>query len=134
MDIVSLIQSNPKLGIIGISFLVTLFITIVSHFLTNKELLRGIKDKQKSIREEMKLHKDNPQKMMELNKRMMEDFPHQMKESMKVSLVTIVPLLLLFKWLKATFALTSIASSWVWWYILSSLVFSIILRKIFKLD
>ena len=96
--------------------------------------MREIKDKQKRLREEMKLHKDNPEKMMDINKQMMEDFPTQMKQSMKVSLFTIIPLLFLFNWLKIIFAQTAIASNWVWWYIIASLVFSIFLRKLFKLD
>ncbi len=134
MTISSLIIASPKASILIFSLIVTLFITIITHFLTDKELMRGIKEKQKKLREEMKIHRDNPEKMMEINKKMMEDLPHQMKQSLKVSLVTIIPLLFLFNWLKVTFAATSIASSWIWWYILSSLAFSIVLRKVFKLD
>ncbi len=134
VDINSIILAYPKPSILFISFLVTIFITILSHYLTDKKLMREIKDKQKRLREEMKLHKDNPEKMMDINKQMMEDFPTQMKQSMKVSLFTIIPLLFLFNWLKIIFAQTAIASNWVWWYIIASLVFSIFLRKLFKLD
>ena len=134
MTISTLIQANPKTAIIILSFIATLFVTIISHFVTDKELMRGIKEKQKKLREEMKLHKDNPQKMMEINKQMMEDFPHQMKQSLKISAVTLIPMLLLFSWLRKIFVVTSIATNWIWWYILSSLVFSIALRKLFKLD
>jgi uncharacterized membrane protein (DUF106 family) len=128
------IIASPKVAILVFSFFVTLLITIVSHFMTDKELMRGIKEKQKNIREEMKKHRDNPEKMMELNKQMMEDLPNQMKQSLKISLVTMVPLLVLFSWLKTNFTATSIAGNWLWWYIISSLVFSIVLRKLFKLD
>ena len=81
----------------------------------------------------MKQNKDNPQRMMEINKQMMEDFPTQMKQSFKTSLVTLVPLLLLFNWLRGVYATTTL-TGWIWWYVGSSLVFSIILRKVFKLD
>jgi uncharacterized membrane protein (DUF106 family) len=134
MDINSYIIANPQISIIAFSLIVTVFITIITHFLTDKELMKRIKEKQKGLREQMKIHRDNPKKMMEINKQMMEDLPHQMKQSLKVSLVTLVPLLILFGWLKTTFAVTSIASSWIWWYIISSLIFSLALRKIFKLD
>jgi len=134
MDINAFILSNPKTAIIILSFAVTLLITIVSHFMTDKELMRSIKAKQKSLREEMKKFKDDPAKMMEINKKMMEDMPHQLKQSMKISLVTILPLLFVFKWLRNSFALTAIASSWIWWYIGASIVFSMVLRKMFKLD
>jgi len=134
MDITQLILSYPQISIVAISFIVTTCITIISYFVTDRELLKRIKEKQKALREEMKKHRDNPEKMMEINKKMMEDFPHQMKQSMKISVITIIPLLILFRWLKPTFAQTLIADNWIWWYIVSSLVFSIILRKVFKLD
>jgi len=134
MDTQALVIANPKIAIIIISFIATLIVTTLSHFLMNKELMRSIKEKQKRLREEMKKFRDNPQKMMEINKQMMEDFPKQMKESMKISVVTLIPFLILFSWLKKIYILTPIASSWIWWYILASLGFSIILRKLFKLD
>jgi len=134
VDLVSIIILYPQASILLISFLVTLFITIISHYFTDKELMRGIKEKQKRLREEMKQHKDNPQKMMEINKQMMEDFPTQMKQSMKISLITIVPLLFLFNWLRVAFNQTAIATNWIWWYIIASLIFSLVLRKLFKLD
>jgi len=134
VDITLLVQSNPKLWIVLFSLVVTILITIVTYFFTDKELVRSIKAKQKSLREQMKVHKDNPQKMMELNKQMMEDMPKQMKQSLKVSVITIVPMLIFFGWLRSLFATTTIASSWIWWYIVASLVFSIVIRKIFKLD
>jgi uncharacterized membrane protein (DUF106 family) len=133
MDITQIIISYPKPAIIILSLIVTIFITIVSYYLTDRELLKRIKEKQKRLREEMKQHKENPQKMMEINKQMMEDFPTQMKQSFKTSLVTLVPLLLLFNWLRVVYEQTTL-TGWIWWYIGSSLAFSIILRKVFKLD
>jgi len=134
MPITELIQNNPRISIIVLSFLVTLFITIVTHFMTDKKRMKEIKAKQKELRAEIKKFKDNPTKMMELNKQMMEDMPEQLKHSFKPMLVTIIPLIILFGWLKSTFAITSIAGSWFWWYIGASIIFSMILRKIFGLQ
>ena len=134
MDITPIIIQYPKPAILIISFLVTVFITIISYYVTDRNLMKEIKEKQKRLKEEMKIHKDNPQKMMEINKQMMEDFPKQMKQSMKISVITIIPLLLLFKWLKPTFEQTILAQNWIWWYIIASLIFSIVLRKVFKMD
>ncbi len=141
MDIQALIQANPRLWIVIFAFFVSVVITIANYFLTDKELMKNIKEKQKRLREEMKKYRNDSQKMMELNKQMMEDFPNQMKQSMKVSVITLIPLLLLFNWLRVSFASTTLAEPglfgwpiWTWWYILSSLVWSMILRKLFKLD
>jgi len=133
MDLTSIIIAQPQICIIVLSLFVTIFVTIVSYYLTDRTLLRGIKEKQKKLREEMKVSKDNPQRMMEINKQMMEDFPTQMKQSFKTSFVTLIPLLLLFNWLRGVYAQTTL-TGWIWWYIGSSLVFSIVLRKMFKLD
>ena len=74
------------------------------------------------------------EKMMELNQKMMEDLPLQLKQSLKMMLITLVPIILLFSWLREVYETTTIASTWIWWYIGFSLVFSIILGKILKLD
>ena len=134
MTITELIQNNPRISIIVLAFIVTLFITIVNYFMTDRDRMKEIKEKQKRLRTELKQYKDNPQKMMEINKQMMEDMPEQLKHSFKPMLVTIIPLLILFKWLRATFLITSIAGSWFWWYIVASIAFSMILRKVFGLQ
>jgi uncharacterized membrane protein (DUF106 family) len=134
MTLTELIQNNPRLSIIALSFLVTLFMTIVTYFMTDRVRMKEIKEKQKRLRKEIKQFKDNPQKMMELNKQMMEDMPEQLKHSFKPMIVTIIPIIILFSWLRATFAITAIASTWFWWYLGFSLIFSMTLRKIVGLQ
>lgn len=134
MSITTLIQASPKTSIIIFSFLVTLFTTLVTYFVVDRKAMAELKEKQKILKEDMKKHKDNPDKMMELNKQMMEHLPEQMKHSFKPVLITLVPLGIFFMWLRGVFVLTTIANSWIWYYIGSSFVFSFILRKVFKLD
>lgn len=134
MEIITWIQNNPKIAIILISFLATLLITIVNYFLTDRKKMKEISERQKALREEMKQYKNDPAKMMEINKKMMEDFPEQMKQSLKPLIITLIPLLLLFSWIRSIFAETIIAKTWIWYYIASSLFFSIVLRKIFKMQ
>ena len=132
--ITELIQNNPRVAIIILSFIVTLFITTITYFMTDREKMKEIKDRQKELRKEMKTHKDNPEKMLEINKKMMEDMPEQLKHSMRPMMVTIIPIIIFFGWLRATFALTAIAGTWFWWYLGSSIFFSIFVRKIFGLQ
>ena len=134
VDIQSWIIANPKVSILVISFLVTLFITVVRYYMTDREKMKDLRDKQKELRKEMKEYKDNPEKMMEINKQMLEGMPEQMKMSFKPMLVTMIPILIVFAWMRSTYALTSIGGSWLWWYIGSSIVFSIILSKGFGLQ
>ena len=137
MVITEFIQSNAwnaRISIVVLSFLVTLFITVVTYYMTDRVRMKELKDKQKRLRKEIKQHRDNPQKMMELNKQMMEDMPEQLKHSFKPMLITMIPILIIFAWLRSTFALTAIANTWFWWYIGTSIVFSISLRKILGLQ
>lgn len=134
MDIQNLIITNSKLSIIIISFLVSLFITVIRYFMVDKEKMKSIKEKQKALREEMKQYKNNPEKMMEINQKMLEDMPEQMKQSFKPMIITLIPILIIFAWMRSIYALTDIANTWLWWYIASSLIFSIILNKIFGLQ
>ena len=134
MAIMELIQVYPKGSIIVLSFFVTIFITVVRYFMTDREKMKEIKDRQKELRKEMKNHKGNPEKMMELQQRMLEDMPEQFKHSIKPMAITLIPVFILFAWMKATYAGTAIAGTWLWWYIGASLVFSIILSKIFNLQ
>ena len=129
MAITELIQNSPRISIIIISLIVTIFITAVRYFMTDREKMKEIKERQKELRREMKEFKDHPEKMMEINKKMLEDFPEQMKQSFKPMLITIIPIIIIFGWMKSVYAVTAIAGTWLWWYIGASIIFSIILSK-----
>lgn len=129
-------QAYPIPGIIIFGVLVSLAITIVNKLVVNQERLKELKVKQKAIQEEMKKHKDNPQKMMEMQKEMMGHMGESMKSSMFPMLITFVPLILLFGWLRGIFTPTGvdpILPHWIWYYIGASLVSSLLFRKIFKM-
>ena len=134
MALLDLIQNNPRIAMIILSFLVTLFITTVTYFMTDRERMKEIRERQKELRKEMKQFRDNPEKMLELNKKMMEDMPEQLKHSMKPMMITFIPIIIFFGWLRATFALTAIADTWFWWYLGFSIFFSLTIRKVFGLQ
>lgn len=134
MSLTNFVQTNPKLSIILISLLVSILITVIRYFTVDKNKMKEIREKQKKLREEMKQYKNNPEKMMEINKKMLEDFPEQMKQSFKPMIITIIPIIILFGWMKSIYVGTSIASTWIWWYIGASIIFSILLNKIFGMQ
>jgi len=134
MDIINFIQTSPLLGIFIISVAITIIMTGIRFFLTDRKMMREIKEKQKWIREEMKKYKHDAEKLADLNKQMMEHFPTQMKQSLKIMMVTIIPMIILIGWLRTTFEATALAGTWIWWYILFSMIVGIALGKMFKLD
>ena len=129
----SFAQSSPRLFVIIASVLVSLFVSGVNYFVLNKERMHEIKARQKALQEEMKNHKDNPQKMMELQKEMFSHMGESFKHSMKPMLITFIPIIIFFPIVRAALLDTAIGGSWFWWYLVTSLISSMIFRKLFKL-
>ena len=58
MALTELITANPKLGIISISFLVTLAMTLVTKFFTDQARMKELKEiqkKQKAVKKKQKM-------------------------------------------------------------------------------
>jgi uncharacterized membrane protein (DUF106 family) len=127
--------SYPVTSIIIFAALISLFITIVNFFVLDKDRMREIKQKQKDLQKEMKEHQKagNTDKMMELQKELLAYIPETFKHSMKPMLITIIPILILFAYIRGLYAATAISSTWFWWYLGTALISSIIFRKLFKL-
>ena len=126
-----MITSNPQVSIATISIIVTLFSSLAQKWLTNQEHLKTLKSRQKEIQKELKKCKDGDA-MKELNAELLKLTGVMFKSSMKPMFVTLLPLLLLFNWLRGVYT-PLIGNSWIWYYIGYSVVASIIFRKIFKI-
>ncbi|NCN98850.1 DUF106 domain-containing protein [Candidatus Pacearchaeota archaeon] len=131
--IIEFIQANPKAGIIGLAVLISLFISLINFFVLDKDKMRASKKRQKEIQAEMKKHKDDPAKVMEMQKELMTHVGDTFKYSFKPMLITIIPILIIFGWIRGVFAETTISSTWFWWYLGGAIISSIIFRKLFKL-
>lgn len=131
MSLIEMITSNPQVSIATISIIVTLFSSLAQKWLTNQEHLKTLKSRQKEIQKELKKCKDGDA-MKELNAELLKLTGVMFKSSMKPMFVTLLPLLLLFNWLRGVYT-PLIGNSWIWYYIGYSVVASIIFRKIFKI-
>ncbi len=118
---------NPKISIIAISFLVTLVMTLFTKRFTNQDRMKELKKIQKACQIKLKSAKGDFKKQQEIQKQMMECSMELMKHSFKPMLITFIPLILFFWWIRDIFS--PVLSGWIWWYIISSVVFSMILRK-----
>lgn len=133
----SLITSSPLSTLIGMSIFVTIIVTVAYKFFTNQELMKTLKEDGKRLQQEMKSHKDNPTKMMEIQKQALEKNMQYMMHSFKPTIITLIPLLIIFGWLRNTYKdlnlnFLGFIDSWLWTYILISIVASIVLRKLLK--
>ena len=129
--LISFIGVYPVVSLIIISSIVTLVSTLVTKWLTNQEHLKSLKERQKVIQKDLKNHKPGEKMFEELQAEMLQITMTTMKSSFKPLLVTIIPFLLLFTWIKSTY--DGLLPSWIWYYIISSIIFSLIYRKVFKM-
>lgn len=134
-----LLDYNVNIGMIVISALITLFITIIQKYTIDNETLAQLKKEQKIIAEDMKKLKDNPEKVMGLQKESLAKAGEIFTLSMKSFGYTAIPIILFFRWFADYFAALDPPVkifgffSWFWAYLIFSIIFSIIFRKMFKL-
>jgi uncharacterized membrane protein (DUF106 family) len=137
---------NPSVGMLIIVVVLSLTTSLLQKYLTDQETIKELKKDQKEIQKEMKKYKDNPDKLLEFNKKQMEMMPKLMELTMRPAMYTIVFFVLFFRWFGDYFAdsevvffgLINAGSSflfpgWVWFYIIFSIIASSILRKVLKI-
>jgi uncharacterized membrane protein (DUF106 family) len=125
-----LMISYPKTSIILFSFLITLIMTLVTKYFTNQTRMKELKDIQKACQIKLKDSKGNIQKSAEIQKEMMDCSMELMKHSFKPLLITFIPLLLFFWWIRGIYS--EVLSGWLWYYIPTGIVSSMVLRKVLK--
>ncbi len=96
-----LLSLPPIVSVLIISLVVSSIITFIYKLLTDQKKMKELKDDIKSHQKEMKKHRDNPKKMMQVQKKAMEKNMQYMTSSFKPTLITLLPLFLIFGWLNA---------------------------------
>ncbi|MFW5990628.1 MAG: EMC3/TMCO1 family protein [Candidatus Nanoarchaeia archaeon] len=96
-----LLYLDPLLAIVIISFVISLGITFAYKKLTNQSLMRDLKSEIKEFQKEMKTLKDKPDEMMKVQKKAMETNTKYMMHSLKPTLFTFLPIIIIFSWLHA---------------------------------
>lgn len=143
------VQWSPLASIIIFAFVITFILTFLYKKLINKKKMDELKEKQKEAKEKIKEYKGNPEKMAEIQKEMMEASMQSMKLTLKPMLITFLPLLLIFYGLKILYMdavkvgniiewgtnlpIIGNGAGWLLCYIVFGFVFSLILRKLFKI-
>jgi uncharacterized membrane protein (DUF106 family) len=130
MSLKSILISNPQVSVIILALLITLVTTLITKKFTNQTRMKEIKDNQKNLQKKLKESKGDTAKMSQINKEMMESSMELMKHSFKPMIYTFIPLLLFFWWVRGVY--TDVLAGWIWWYLVSGVVSSIIFRKLFN--
>lgn len=144
---VSIVTQQPLLSTVVISLILTIITTIVYKYTTDQVKLKSHREELQSIRKQMMDSKNDPKKLEELQSRSLKISMEQMTQGFKPMIFTMLPALLAFGFLKDAlpasqvilpfgFNIIKIGShagfGWLGVYIISSMIFSTILRKVLK--
>ena len=94
---------DPLWAILLLSFVISLLIVIIYKYFTNQEEMKQFKDQLKEYQKQMKTEKDT-EKLLKLQKDAMSLNMKYMGKSMKPTLITFIPIILIFGWMSAHFA------------------------------
>ena len=90
--------------VIILSLIVSIIIIIITKYTTDQALMKKLKDDLKEHQKQIKELKSEPAKAMEVQKKAMELNMKYMMHSLKPTLITFVPIILIFGWMSSTFA------------------------------
>ncbi|HLD40425.1 MAG TPA: EMC3/TMCO1 family protein [Candidatus Nanoarchaeia archaeon] len=90
---------NPALLILFVSLIISVIITVVYKFATNQKEMKRLKEQQKEFQKSMKELRHNPEEMMKIQKEAMKSNMDYMKHSLKSTLITMLPIILIFSWM-----------------------------------
>lgn len=130
----------PIRSIFLIATILSIFVSLVYKFMTDQTLMKELKKDLKKYQSQMKLHKKDLAKLSEVQKKAMEVNMKYMKQSFKPMIITLIPFFAVFTWLRGVFEDTIVIPlgfweghlGWVGTYIILSLVYTTIFRKLLR--
>ena len=96
-----LLNWSPFLGILVLALILSFLVTIIYKYFTNQEEMKRLKEQQKEYQKQIKSLKDKPDEMMKVQKEAMKISGTLMKQSFKPTLITMLPMLLIFGWMSS---------------------------------
>jgi len=99
-----LLTIQPIILILVISVVISTVMVFIYKWMTDQDVMKRLKEELKELQAEIKTLRDNPTKMADVNKQMMETNMKYFMHSMKPTLVTFLPIILIFGWLSSNIA------------------------------
>lgn len=94
----------PWLAVILLSLIVSVAVTLITKYATDQNLMKRLREEIKELQKEAKDLKNNQAKMGEIHKRFSDTNAKFMMQSLKPTLIFIIPSLLILSWMQANFA------------------------------
>lgn len=95
------LKLGPFWAIIILALVISLLITLVYKFFTNQSEMKRLKGQQKDFQKRLKELRSKPEEMMKVQKEAMKVNMEYMKHSFKPTLITMIPILIIFGWMAA---------------------------------
>jgi uncharacterized membrane protein (DUF106 family) len=130
-----LLNWNVTYGLIIFTAILSLALTLMQKYTTDQETLREIKKEQKLLQQEMKNYKDNPEKLMDLQKKQLAIIPKTFEITLRPIMYTSIPIILFFRWFSdyfLEFPVKVLGMHWMFAYIIFSMILTTVFRKVLK--
>lgn len=88
-------------AVIILSFGISLIITLIYKYTTNQSLMKELKEEMKEFQKQIKELRHDPKKAMEVQKKAMQTNMKYMGHSMRSTLFTFLPIIIIFGWMNA---------------------------------
>ena len=98
------LNKSPFIGILILSLILSVIVVLVYKYFTDQVEMKRLKEQQKEYQQKFKELKDKPEEMMKLQKEAMGKNFEYMKHSLKATLITMLPIILVFGWMNAHLA------------------------------
>lgn len=95
---------HPSVAIAVVSVVVSAIITVSYKFLTDQAEMKRLKEQLAEFQKKMKGLRDNPEKLLSVQREAMAVNMEYMRKSMRPTLFTFLPIILIFGWMSAHFA------------------------------
>lgn len=91
-------------AVILLSFFISLIITLIYKYTTDQNLMKQLKEEMKAFQKQIKELKKEPERAMQVQKQAMKTNMKYMTQSMKSTLYSFLPIILIFGWMNGNFA------------------------------
>ena len=95
-------------AVLLMSLLISIIIILITKYTTDQALMKKLKEDMKEYQKQIKGYKNDTTKAMEVQKKLMESNMKYMMHSLRPTLITFIPIILIFGWMSANFAYQSI--------------------------
>lgn len=99
-----MLKLPPAVGIGIIALLISVIITVVYKYMTDQTMMKDVKTRQKDLQKKMKELRNQPDKLIKVQKEAMDLNLKYMSQSFKPTLITFLPIIIIFGWLNANLA------------------------------